>query len=195
MDVPAARIGLKPASAVLRTKAEAPPATPAAACPSLPEPPSCADAAPSCAPMRTVPSPLAAAFVALKVPAAVERAALDAAAAPARAPSAEDATNPAALPAVKLGPPLIMPAAIPGACHDRNAIAIAASITMYACCKVGTVGRVIAVSTGLAAAMMNESTMSFTPKLTTLPKARSAMNAVCLNKPKGNKIRLKAATR
>jgi hypothetical protein len=130
MDVPAPRIGRNPASAVLRTKAEVPPVTPAAACPNLPEPPSCADAAPSCAPIRTVPSPLAAAFVALKVPAAVERAALDAAAAPANAPSVEDTANPAALPAVKLGPPLIMPAAIPGACHDKKAIAIEASSTM-----------------------------------------------------------------
>jgi hypothetical protein len=80
--------------------------------------------------MRTVPSPLAAALVALNVPAAVERAALDAAAAPAKAPNADEATNPAALPAVKLGPPLIMPAAIPGACHDKKAMAIAASITI-----------------------------------------------------------------
>ena len=117
MEVPTARIGRRPASAVLRTKAPAPPETAAADCPNAPEPPSCADAAPSCAPIRTVPSPLAAALVALSVPDAAERAMLEAAAAPAKAPSVDEATNPAALPAVKLGPPLIMPAAIPGACH------------------------------------------------------------------------------
>ena len=189
MEVPALRIGREAASAVLRANAPTPPVTAAAARPAAPDPPSCAEAAPNCAPARTVPKPLAAALVALKVPAAVVRAALDAAAAPAKAPNAEDATNPAAAPAVRVGPPLTMPAAMPGACHARNAIESAASITMYACCRFGTAGIVIVAITGLAAAMMKLNTMSFTPKLTTLPKARSAINAVCLKTPKGTRIK------
>src|ERR1017187_4837224 len=47
-------------------------------------------------------------------------------------------------------------------------------------------------STGPAAAMMKDSTISLTPKLITVPSARSAMNAVCLNTPKGTSTRVSA---
>ena len=104
--------------------------TAAVARPSVPDPPNCADAAPSWAPIRPVPSPVAAARVAATDPDAVARAALLTAAAPAKAPKADEAAKPAALPAVKLGPPLIMPAATPGACHARKAIAKEASRTI-----------------------------------------------------------------